>query len=71
MSYIETSFVGVAKIRVQEPDTRRNGNGNLFTTQRLTFIMDDGDKQEITLHLSTGAHALMLGPVVSNEEAPE
>lgn len=55
MSYVQTSFVGVAKLQLDPPVTQTSVlDGSTFTVQHLTIVMRDGQAHELVLHLDDG-----------------
>ncbi|SFB12544.1 hypothetical protein SAMN04515620_11969 [Collimonas sp. OK607] len=40
----------------------------IFYTQEIVFHCEGGSKQELTLGLEAGVHALALGDLVTNEQ---
>jgi hypothetical protein len=67
MSGIYLSFVSAKHIHVGKPITRRRAEGDVFTTQRISLFLDDGEVVELEVHLSEGAHALATGNLVTNQ----
>jgi hypothetical protein len=66
MSGIYLSFVSAKHIHVGKPITRRKADGDVFTTQRISLFLDDGETVQLEVHLSEGAHALATGEIVTN-----
>jgi hypothetical protein len=58
------------QITVKPVKARRHPDAfiGIFSTQEIVFHFEDGSKQELTLGLEAGVHALALGDLVTNEQ---
>lgn len=67
MSKMTTSYCRVAKIDLGKVVSWENSEGAQCFAQDINLILEDGTETTITLHLSHGCNALVLGDVISPE----